>query len=435
MKSVLTLCAGLVLGGLVLWSIQQLGGEGEPKSVVTPTLSGEQPPDKLRLADPAPTSPESSTSSDRGLEAGLAEGPVLVVGPLFNEQEPRRIKTPSLADGGLFEPTAAGELNRDLRQIVDISALEKERELSRATFDIGEHDRGKRMLERFYDMWKDNSSFDLTPEVERLLKVENEFTRRREYAAYLNKGQDSGALFEEQLRRGVKSLAKADDGKAAAFAAWEDLTLAYELARSGRERAVVLTQLNPFLKRMVFSGRSTFLLTTYTVKAGDNLSSIASRFNTTVGSILRLGGLKSNVIQPRQRLRLLTGKVRVYIHKSDFRLWASIDDRFLLEFPVGLGSDDRTPVGHFVIRVKEKDPTWWKSGKAPIPANDPRNILGSRWLGFADTEEFSGFGIHGTTDPSSIGRASSAGCVRLLQKDIETLFDFVPYKAEVAILR
>ena len=61
--------------------------------------------------------------------------------------------------------------------------------------------------------------------------------------------------------------------------------------------------------------------------------------------------------------------------------------------------------------------------------------LGSRWLGFADTEEFTGFGIHGTTDPSSVGRASSAGCVRLRQEDIELLFDFVPYKAEVAILR
>ncbi len=432
MKSVLTLCAGLVLGGLVLWGIQRLsspaGREGE-EPVVAPTLSGEEPSRSLKVADPPPAPAVPSQGGDQtALSGGLPAG---AGGPIFNEKLLDPASAPSAGGGRVLE----GMASKDLSGIVDVSALEKERELSRATFDVGERDRARRMMERLYDLWKDNRSLDLTPEVERLIKVENRFARRREYYAYLSQRDSSGTFYEEQLRRGLESLADADDSEAAAFAAWEELTLAYELARTTRERATVLTQLDPFLKRMVFSGRSSPLLTTYTVKAGDNLSSIASRFGTTVGAIERLSGLASPVIQPRQRLRVLPGTVRVYVDKSDFRLWVTVDERFLLECPVGLGQEGATPAGTFVIRVKEKDPPWWKPGQSPIPAGDPRNILGSRWLGFADTEDVSGFGIHGTTDPSSIGRESSAGCVRLRQEDVELLFDLVPYRTEVVIRR
>lgn len=431
MKSVLTLCAGFLLGGVILWSVQQIAEKEEPESLRTPTLSGEEKPGSaestLRSADPA--SREEATRNTLSLLPDTSSPggvPAVLGGPIFNQEEPETVAASTTPENGLGEAS-------DLRGIVDVNALQQERELARATFDIGERDRAKRMMERFYDLWKDTESLDLTPEVERLLKVENEFSRRREYSAYLLERQSSGDLYREQLRRGVGSLAKADEGRAAAFAAWEDLTLAYELARSREQRHAVLTHLQPFLKRMVFVGRSPAVLTTYTVKSGDNLSTIADHLDTTVGSIRRLNGLTSNVIQPRQRLRLLPGKVRVHVDKSDFRLWLTVDDRFLFERPVGLGRDDATPTGTFVIRVKEKNPSWWKPGQTPIPPGDPRNILGSRWLGFADTEDFSGYGIHGTTDPSSIGRASSAGCVRLAEEDVQLLYDFVPYGAEVVI--
>ena len=124
-------------------------------------------------------------------------------------------------------------------------------------------------------------------------------------------------------------------------------------------------------------------------------------------------------------------RVKVFVSKSEFRLWVTIDDKVLFERPVGLGRDGRTPTGSFVIRVKEVDPVWYPSGSAPVQSGDPRNVLGSRWLGFEETERHSGLGIHGTTDPSSIGRESSAGCVRMLNRDVELLYDFVPYKTVV----
>ena len=76
---------------------------------------------------------------------------------------------------------------------------------------------------------------------------------------------------------------------------------------------------------------------------------------------------------------------------------------------------------------------WWRPGEQPIPAGDPRNILGARWLGFRETQDLAGFGIHGTEDPSSLGKESSAGCIRLRNEDIEVLFDFAPYGTEVVV--
>ena len=105
----------------------------------------------------------------------------------------------------------------------------------------------------------------------------------------------------------------------------------------------------------------------------------------------------------------------------------------MMEFDVGLGRENATPIGEFVIDVKETNPSWWRPGEGAIPAGDPRNILGTRWMGFKNTDDYSGFGIHGTDIPESIGEQASAGCVRLRNGDIEKLYDFVPYRTVVVV--
>jgi lipoprotein-anchoring transpeptidase ErfK/SrfK len=111
----------------------------------------------------------------------------------------------------------------------------------------------------------------------------------------------------------------------------------------------------------------------------------------------------------------------------------TLDDRLLYQARVGLGRDNTTPVGEFSIEVRLKNPTWFRPGSEPIEPGDPRNVLGSRWLGFRDTEQISGIGIHGTVDADSIGRESSAGCIRMLKEDVEMVFDLVPHSTTVVI--
>ena len=54
--------------------------------------------------------------------------------------------------------------------------------------------------------------------------------------------------------------------------------------------------------------------------------------------------------------------------------------------------------------------------------------LGTRRLDLGD-----GYGIHGTDEPSSIGRSVSHGCVRMLNKDVEQLYPMVAVGAPVFI--
>lgn len=57
-----------------------------------------------------------------------------------------------------------------------------------------------------------------------------------------------------------------------------------------------------------------------------------------------------------------------------------------------------------------------------------KGVLGSYRLEMGD-----GYGIHGTDQPSSIGRAASHGCVRVRNEDIETLYRMVPVGTPVFI--
>ncbi len=83
-----------------------------------------------------------------------------------------------------------------------------------------------------------------------------------------------------------------------------------------------------------------------------------------------------------------------------------------------------TPVGRYSIGSKVPGLAYYKEN---IPAKDPRNPLGTRWLGF---NVFPGdktmvWGIHGTNEPDSIGRWVSEGCVRMRNADVEALYDMV----------
>ncbi|WP_158602430.1 L,D-transpeptidase family protein [Cohnella endophytica] len=90
-----------------------------------------------------------------------------------------------------------------------------------------------------------------------------------------------------------------------------------------------------------------------------------------------------------------------------------------------------TPTGTFEIVTKIKNP--WYSAKG-IPGGDPTNPLGSRWLGLnVPNTQGTKYGIHGTNAPASIGTNASAGCIRMLNEDVDWLYDSVPTGTKVTI--
>lgn len=85
-------------------------------------------------------------------------------------------------------------------------------------------------------------------------------------------------------------------------------------------------------------------------------------------------------------------------------------------YPVAVGKKQTpTPTGQYTI-----------INKSPNPGGP----YGAYWLGF-----YPHYGIHGTNNPSSIGKEISAGCIRMHNKDIRELAGFVSVGTPVIINR
>lgn len=99
------------------------------------------------------------------------------------------------------------------------------------------------------------------------------------------------------------------------------------------------------------------------------------------------------------------------------------------EYRIAIGSAySPTPLGTFHITDKEVNPAWYPPGKGYSVPSGPSNPLGYRWMGFLPT-----YGVHGTNMPWSIGRVVSNGCIRMLEEDVEELFEMVRYRTPVKI--
>lgn len=215
--------------------------------------------------------------------------------------------------------------------------------------------------------------------------------------------------------------------------AWELMSKAYFAFDDPEWRTQVRPDVTALVQDLILSPRRTKACETYAVQPGDSLAKIAKQFGTTVTAIRWLNNLKGDVIHPRQTFKILKGKLRVEVDKSDFRLDVLVDDKFLYSTDVGLGRHGKTPLGKFVIEICQKHPTWYPPGQPEVPHGDPDNPLGDYWLGFYDTDLHSGYGIHGTDDVNSIGHESSDGCIRLRNEEVEILYRLLPPGTEVIV--
>lgn len=134
----------------------------------------------------------------------------------------------------------------------------------------------------------------------------------------------------------------------------------------------------------------------------------------------------------------------ILIKKGKFTLYLLDQGKPVGHWCVALGKnpgqkeksgDMKTPTGTFPID-EIIDASGWShdfgDGKGEIPhAYGP-------WFLSLDTSKLSkgqwdGIGIHGTHDPSSIGTRASEGCIRLNNKDLETLKAYVKVGTKVVI--
>jgi len=214
---------------------------------------------------------------------------------------------------------------------------------------------------------------------------------------------------------------------------------ALKVADNPSVKSQIEQKLAPINIQLVLSPRQMPEKTQYLVKSGNSLARIARKFGTTVDLIQKNNLLRNpNRINVGDRLTVFTGKFELKCSKSRHDLVVTMNGDFFKRYLVGTGRFGKTPAGTFVIREKIKEPPWWRPDGTVVPfGNKEENILGTRWFSLkatGDTEDVRGYGIHGTWSPESVGTASSAGCLRMKNEEVEELFVYIPVGTKLTIV-
>jgi lipoprotein-anchoring transpeptidase ErfK/SrfK len=131
----------------------------------------------------------------------------------------------------------------------------------------------------------------------------------------------------------------------------------------------------------------------------------------------------------------------ILIKTRERKLYLVLPNGQALQYPVGVGRQGFTWSGRNRVSRKAEWPDWRppqvmirreaKKGHylPDMMEGGPDNPLGARALYIGSTE----YRIHGTTQPWSIGRAVSSGCIRMLNEHVIDLYDRVTIGATVVV--
>lgn len=134
------------------------------------------------------------------------------------------------------------------------------------------------------------------------------------------------------------------------------------------------------------------------------------------------------------------GAARVVVDRSDRTLMIEdADGKVLAQFPSSTGSEhDPLPVGEWKVDSIAVDPVFYYNpelfwdadpshSKAQLPPG-PNNPVGLAWIDLSKEH----YGIHGTPEPSRVGKTESHGCIRVTNWTARLLVDTV--KADMPVL-
>lgn len=120
-----------------------------------------------------------------------------------------------------------------------------------------------------------------------------------------------------------------------------------------------------------------------------------------------------------------------------------------MRYGIGVGKAGLEFQGDAVIQVKKEWPTWRPTdemierdpahygkfkGNEDVQPGGPGNPLGARALYLFQNGRDTYFRIHGTTEPQSIGRSVSNGCIRMVNEHVIDLYNRVPIGTVVTVI-
>jgi L,D-transpeptidase ErfK/SrfK len=190
------------------------------------------------------------------------------------------------------------------------------------------------------------------------------------------------------------------------------------------------------------------------LEKGDTLQDIARHFSLGINGISAANpGVDVWVPEAGERIMLPLSFILpdaprkgIVVNLATMRLFQFKGDSKSLvvsTYPVGVGTKERpTPTGQMKVERKAMRPTWHvpasiaedhrKKGD-PLPAEvppGPQNPLGECALYLSK----SGYLIHGTNKPASIGLKATNGCLRLYPENVKMLYEDTPVNTSVVVV-
>ncbi|MEH2454851.1 L,D-transpeptidase [Nostoc sp.] len=131
-------------------------------------------------------------------------------------------------------------------------------------------------------------------------------------------------------------------------------------------------------------------------------------------------------------------QIHLLLKLNERKLYVYRGDSLQASYPVAIGKPGwETPTGKFRIIHMVQNPAWknpWFPNRTIIPPRSLDNPLGERWIGFW-TDGKDEIGFHGTPSVKSVGQAVSHGCVRMYNKDVRKLYEFVKLGTPVLVTK
>lgn len=165
----------------------------------------------------------------------------------------------------------------------------------------------------------------------------------------------------------------------------------------------------------------------YVVQRGDRLSTIGERFDVPWQYLVRLNRADPRNIRPGDSLKVVPGPFHARIDLSERTLTVHNNGLFVRQYTIGLGPN-RSPAGQYAVLERRPRPDFRTPDGRTISGGDRSNPLGDRWIGLGR-----GYALHGTHDPSLVGRETAFGCLFLRNEDVVEVYDLLGIGSNVNV--
>lgn len=244
---------------------------------------------------------------------------------------------------------------------------------------------------------------------------------------------DKTSLEAQQLIE--EALTLRDEGKI--IAARDKLNQALNMQLSPQIRTGVMNQLAALSETWLFSRNvieGDTLTGYHLVRPGQLLSRIGRDHNVPYEILMRINGIdRPERLQAGRQIKIVHGPFHAVVNRTALTLDLYLQDMYVKTYQVGLGRPEHTtPAGRWVVAPGGKmiKPTWTDpdTGRT-YKGDDPDYPLGSRWIALdgieGDARGRTGFALHGTHEPETIGTLSSRGCIRLHNGDVIEVYEML----------